>query len=102
MGLVNRVSPIEYHRLARFETWLRLLYEVHLVEISLHNWVDTVFQICPDSETNPRYEVLDLLQNTKHSILCHMKFNFVDLLVVVLVEREFRNSEDCKSYLDYD
>lgn len=61
MGLVHRVSPIEYHSLTRFQTWLLLLHEVHLVEISLDNWVDTVFQISPDFEINPGDEVLDLL-----------------------------------------
>ena len=31
-----------------------------------------------------------------------MKFNFVDLLIIVLVESEYRNSEDCNSHLGYD
>lgn len=31
-----------------------------------------------------------------------MKFNFVDLLIIVLVESEYRNSEDCNSNLGYD
>lgn len=102
MGLVYRVSPIENQSLARFKAWLFLLNEVHLVEISFNNWVDTVFQISPDSKINPRHEVLDLLQNAKHSILCHMRFNYVDLLIVVLVESVQGNSVDCNSHLDYD